>query len=100
MAKKQKDETVKQKDETVKQTDGTGETAGNTAENPPEGNVFEAVGVSIKLRITHPHDSYGRAGYRFGKSEPVEIDLDALTDEQLDALNDDPWLEITYLTDK
>lgn len=63
-------------------------------------NEFVATGVAVKLRDIHPHDSYGRAGFRFNKTDVVEIPLDVLSDEQMLDLVDDPWLEVTYLTDK
>lgn len=63
-------------------------------------NEFVATGVAVKLRDIHPHDSYGRAGFRFYKTDVVEMPLDVLSDEQMLDLVDDPWLEVTYLTDK
>lgn len=63
-------------------------------------NEFVATGVAVKLRDIHPHDSYGRAGFRFNKTDVVEIPLDVLSDGKMLDLVDDPWLEVTYLTDK
>ena len=57
---------------------------------------FTPRAVFVRLRDMHPHDSYGRAGYRFNKTEEVEILVSDLTDEQVLALNDDPWLECHF----
>ena len=57
---------------------------------------FTPRAVFVRLRDMHPHDSYGRAGYRFNKTDEVEILVSDLTEEQVLALNDDPWLECHF----
>lgn len=54
---------------------------------------IDPIAFEIKLKAHHPSDSYGRCGYRFNKTESVEIAKDALTDAQIIALAQDPWLE-------
>ena len=58
---------------------------------------FEPKIVVIRLRQAHPQDSYGRAGYRFTKTEEMQIPYADLSDEQVLALHDDPWLEVSFL---
>lgn len=62
----------------------------------PAQTEFTPRAVFVRLRDMHPHDSYGRAGYRFSKTDEVEILVSDLTDEQVLALNDDPWLECHF----
>lgn len=54
---------------------------------------IEPVAFEIKLKAHHPLESYGRCGYRFNKTESVEIAKNALSDSQIIALAEDPWLE-------
>lgn len=58
-----------------------------------EGDVIEPVAFHIVLKAHHPHTDYGRCGYRFNKTEPLEIARADLTDEQIITLAADPWLE-------
>lgn len=62
----------------------------------PAQTEFTPRAVFVRLRDMHPHDSYGRAGYRFNKTDEVEILVNDLTEEQVLALNDDPWLECHF----
>lgn len=66
----------------------------------PHENGFVAKSVFVTLRANHPHDSYGRVGYRFNKIEPVEIDINALSEDRLHALMDDPWLDTVFSTEE
>lgn len=69
-------------------------------DDAPKTNIIEPVAVDITLRDIHPHDSYGRCGLRFKKGETQRIAIGAFEPEALIALNDDPWLELVYVTDK
>lgn len=55
--------------------------------------VIEPVAFAVTLKSHHPQATYGRCGYRFSKTESVEIACDNLTDEQIITLAADPWLE-------
>ena len=57
---------------------------------------FTPRAVFVRLHDMHPHNSYGRAGYRFNKTEEVEILMSDLTEEQVLELNNDPWLECYF----
>ncbi|MGX3066450.1 transcriptional regulator [Ursidibacter arcticus] len=65
----------------------------------PKSNVIEPVAVDVRLRDIYPQDSYGRCGLRFKKGETQCIAIQALEPEALIALNNDPWLELVYVTD-
>lgn len=58
------------------------------------GQVINPIAYAIKLRSIHPHDSYGRCGYRFYKDKETEIPANDLTGEQVLTLAEDPWLEL------
>ena len=58
------------------------------------------VAFDIRLMSHHPHDSYGRCGYRFNKENMVRISMDELTGEQVSRLFDDPYLEIIPVTEE
>lgn len=64
-----------------------------------EGDVIEPVAFHIVLKAHHPHTDYGRCGYRFNKTEPLEIARADLTDAQIIMLAEDPWLEFVPVTD-
>ncbi|VEH67140.1 Uncharacterised protein [Rodentibacter pneumotropicus] len=48
----------------------------------------------MKLRSIHPQASYGRAGFRFTKTEETVIEVSDITPEQVILLVEDPWLEL------
>lgn len=58
------------------------------------GQVINPITYVVKLRAIHPHDSYGRCGYRFYKDKETEIPACDLMDEQALTLAEDPWLEL------
>lgn len=58
------------------------------------GQVIDPIAYAIKLREIHPHESYGRCGYRFYKNKETEIPAENLTPEQILTLAEDPWLEL------
>lgn len=58
--------TVKAEDETVKNADETDRTL-EDGKLVDGGQVINPIAYAIKLRSIHPHDSYGRCGYRFTK---------------------------------
>lgn len=108
--------TAKAEDEMVKNADETDRTLeeGATAEAGDEalkntaetnctleddkvvegGQVINPIAYAVKLRAIHPHDSYGRCGYRFYKDKETEIPANDLTGEQVLTLAEDPWLEL------
>ena len=79
----------------------------NTNENtPPEsetkpddGALINPIAFEIKLKSIHPQATYGRCGYRFNKETAVEIAREALTDEQIITLAEDPYLELVPVTE-
>ncbi|WP_375591720.1 hypothetical protein [Chitiniphilus eburneus] len=50
------------------------------------------------IRVTATCDTFRRAGRAFGR-EPVEIDLDALSQAELDALLAEPMLVAVFVAD-
>lgn len=56
-----------------------------------------AVALSVKVINKYPHESYGRCGRRFTKQE-IEVDIDKLSEEEINVLTDDPWLETHVIT--
>ncbi|MBE2895460.1 hypothetical protein HPC38_01010 [Pasteurellaceae bacterium HPA106] len=68
------------------------------AEDQSAVSEVEAVGVSVLLKAIHPQESYGRAGYRFNKQSTVEIALDQLSARDIEALTQDPWLTVEFIT--
>lgn len=90
----------KEKEETKAETKALAEEAANAEEVKAEENIANAkvitpVAYEIKLRAIHPHDSYGRCGYRFSKTQASVIVAQDLTGEQILTLAEDPWLELT-----
>lgn len=63
-------------------------------EKPEKSGEIEPIAYAIKLRDNHPHDSYGRCGYRFKKGEALEIPAADLSGAQVITLAEDPWLEL------
>ncbi|NBH76192.1 hypothetical protein [Rodentibacter pneumotropicus] len=67
----------------------------NDTEPPkPEGHIIEPIAYAVKLRSIHPQASYGRAGFRFTKTEETVIEVSDITPEQVILLVEDPWLEL------
>lgn len=85
--------TAKAEDETVKNADETDRTL-EDEKLVEGGQVINPIAYAIKLRAIHPHDSYGRCGYRFYKDKETEIPANDLTGEQVLTLAEDPWLEL------
>ncbi|AWX14269.1 transcriptional regulator [Mergibacter septicus] len=71
----------------------------NKSEEADKFAEVKAVGVSVQLNQTHPHSSYGRAGYRFYKDKVVDISLSELTAEQIQQLDADPYLTVIFITE-
>lgn len=63
-------------------------------------DVIHPVAFDIRLMSHHPHDSYGRCGYRFNKNDAMRIPADELTGEKISRLFDDPYLEIIPVTEE
>lgn len=80
----------------VSTTDTNVETENDTPENI-NSNIFEPVAVEVLLRANYPQESYGRIGRRFTKDVPVVIELKDLSGEEVFALEQDIWLETTYI---
>lgn len=74
----------------------TAASAASTASSTA-GNVV--TGIIVQLRSIHPQDSYGRAGFRFSKTEKIEIQLSQLDALALAELQDDPWLDIEWVAE-
>ncbi|MEE6030335.1 hypothetical protein [Avibacterium paragallinarum] len=104
-----KDEALKNADETDRTLEegATAEAGDEALKNTAEtnctleddkvvegGQVINPIAYAIKLRAIHPHDSYGRCGYRFYKDKETEIPANDLTGEQVLTLAEDPWLEL------
>lgn len=66
---------------------------------PDEGALINPIAFEIKLKSIHPQATYGRCGYRFNKETAVEIAREALTDEQIITLAEDPYLELVPVTE-
>ena len=75
--------------------------SGTTADevDVSKSNIIDPVAVDIRLRDIYPQESYGRCGLRFKKGETQCIAIQALEPEALMTLNNDPWLELVYVTD-
>lgn len=84
--------TEKTKDNT--QAEKKGDESDNKDEHLKGGEVINPIAYAIKLRSIHPHDSYGRCGYRFYKDKESVISAKELTGEQVITLAEDPWLEL------
>ncbi|MFT0806353.1 hypothetical protein U0W77_11175 [Avibacterium paragallinarum] len=104
-----KDEALKNADETDRTLEegATAEAGDEALKNTAEtnctleddkvvegGQVINPIAYAIKLRAIHPHDSYGRCGYRFYKDKETTIPASDLTGEQVLTLAEDPWLEL------
>lgn len=93
--KKQDDETLNPKENTPPED----EVKADEQPQPPEGEtktdgaVIDPIAFEIKLKSIHPQATYGRCGYRFNKETAVEIAREALSDEQIITLANDPYLE-------
>lgn len=66
----------------------------DTAPPKPEGHIIEPIAYAVKLRPIHPQANYGRAGFRFTKTEETVIEVSDITPEQVILLAEDPWLEL------
>ncbi|HEH9733171.1 TPA: hypothetical protein SIC60_002353 [Pasteurella multocida] len=62
--------------------------------------AIHPVAFDIRLMSHHPHESYGRCGYRFNKENAVRIPAEELTGEQVSRLLDDPYLEVAPVTEE
>ena len=96
-----KPENVKQED--VKLEDVKPEDMKPEDMKPEDKGYLEAihqVAFDIRLMSHHPHESYGRCGYRFNKENAVRIPAEELTGEQVSRLLDDPYLEIIPVTEE
>ncbi|MCQ9121261.1 hypothetical protein BKG95_10215 [Rodentibacter pneumotropicus] len=72
----------------------------DTAPPKPEGHIIEPVAYAVKLRSIHPQASYGRAGFRFTKTEETVIEVSDITPEQVILLAEDPWLELVPICEE
>ncbi|QGM80665.1 hypothetical protein [Otariodibacter oris] len=68
-------------------------------ENKEGNDVIEPVAFDITLKAIHPQSSYGRCGYRFFKDEPVRIESNNLTPEQIRVLVSDLYLDVVPVTE-
>lgn len=66
------------------------------AEKALEGEAVKCVALLIKLRSTHPQESYGRCGYRFNKETAVRIPIAEMPEEAVAIFDSDPYLECEY----
>lgn len=60
------------------------------------GEKVKCVALLITLRASHPHDSYGRCGYRFNKETPVRIPIADIPSEAIGVFDNDPYLDCEY----
>ena len=67
-----------------------------TTENSLRGEAVKCVSLLITLRASHPHDSYGRCGYRFNKETPVRIPIADIPSEAIGVFDNDPYLDCEY----
>lgn len=110
MARKTEKEAVKQTEEPTTATSAevvaSGETSPTADEKTEEtvqvseGNVIEPVAVAIRLNTAHPQASYGRCGYRFFKDKDVEIPMSELDGDLIWVLENDPYLQLTFITEE
>lgn len=91
-AKSESDETLKDDAKELEATQ-TVETAETPDDKADAEGLIDPIAFEIKLKSHHPQPTYGRCGYRFSKTESVEIARADLTDEQIITLAADPWLE-------
>lgn len=91
-AKSESDETP-QDDATEPEATQTAETSGTPDDKADAEGLIDPIAFEITLKSHHPQATYGRCGYRFSKTESVEIARADLTDEQIITLAADPWLE-------
>ncbi|OOF46937.1 hypothetical protein BKK52_10525 [Rodentibacter trehalosifermentans] len=66
----------------------------------PEGHVIEPIAYAVKLRSIHPQASYGRAGFRFTKSEETVINVTDIEPDKVILLAEDPWLELVPICEE
>lgn len=86
------DETLKDDAKELEATQ-TAETAETPDDKADAEGLIDPIAFEIKLKSHHPQATYGRCGYRFSKTESVEIARADLTDAQIIMLAEDPWLE-------
>ncbi len=67
-----------------------------TTEKSLQGEAVKCVALLITLRASHPHDSYGRCGYRFNKETPVRIPIADIPSEAIGVFDNDPYLDCEY----
>ncbi|OOF50273.1 hypothetical protein BKK54_06395 [Rodentibacter genomosp. 1] len=72
----------------------------DTAPPKPEGHVIEPVAYAVKLRAIHPQASYGRAGFRFTKTEETVIQVTEIEPDDVILLAEDPWLELVPICEE
>ncbi|VEH65448.1 Uncharacterised protein [Rodentibacter pneumotropicus] len=65
-----------------------------------EVQTIEPIAYAVKLRSIHPQAGYGRAGFRFTKTEETVIEVSDITPEQVILLAEDPWLELVPICEE
>lgn len=61
--------------------------------NKSEPDLNEPAFAHFMLKRSHPNNCYWRCGFAFHKDVSTQVALSGLSDEQIQRLNDDPWLQ-------
>ncbi|OOF45617.1 hypothetical protein BKK51_05905 [Rodentibacter trehalosifermentans] len=77
-------------------TDGNGD--GTLTKS--EVQEIEPIAYAVKLRSIHPQAGYGRAGFRFTKSEETVINVTDIEPDKVILLAEDPWLELVPICEE